>query len=156
MTTANKELTGRHVLFMVLAFFGIIISVNTYFIVMAVKSFSGEDVPRSYRQGLEYNQTIEAREHQSQLGWTVTANRLDERILVSLTDIDGQPLTNLSLTAKLRHPTVLSNDQILIFKEVEPGLYAASTRGFQGKWLLIVDAKKSEDSFRFEYALWLS
>ena len=153
MKTGNKELTGRHVFFMVLAFFGIIISVNAYFIVMAVQSFSGEDVPRSYRQGLEYNQTIEARKHQSKLGWTITANRLDGRILVNFEDKNGKALTGLGLTAKLRHPTMLSNDHLLNFIETAPGLYEAHIAGIEGNWLLVAEAKTSEHNFRFEHAL---
>jgi len=154
--TKLKELTGRHVLFILLAFFGVMLSVNIYFTVMAVKSFSGEDVPRSYRQGLEYNQTIEARNRQDALGWTVTANAANDRVLVQIHDRQGNAVSGLDLDGKLRHPATLSNDQTLNFQEIEPGLYEAAIMGLAGKWSLVAVATQNDDSFRFEHELWLS
>lgn len=151
----QKELTGWHVLFLLLGFFGIMLVVNIYFTVMAVKTFSGEDVPRSYRQGLDYNQTIEMRTQQANLGWTAAANSEGDRILVSISDPSGTPISGLTFTAKLRHPATLSNDRLLDFTETKPGIYEAKILGLKGKWLLMAATSNQEDIFRFEHELWL-
>ena len=68
----QRELTGKHVLLMLVAFFGVIIVTNVIFINAAVTSFRGEDVKGSYRQGLEYNETLETRKSEGQLGWSAS------------------------------------------------------------------------------------
>ena len=45
---AAKELTGKHVLFMVLAFFGVIIAVNFTMAYQAVSTFPGLEVRNGY------------------------------------------------------------------------------------------------------------
>lgn len=151
-----RELTGRHVLIMLLAFFGIMLGVNAFFTYVAIKTFSGEDVPRSYRQGLEYNQVLTEREAQKLLGWKVSANTADERILVQIFDSGDAPLRNLTISGKLRHPATLSNDRQLTFREIKPGLYQADIKGLRGRWDLIATAQNQAEVFRFEHELWLS
>ena len=155
-TKKTKELTGKHVLLMLLAFFGVTLSVNIIFTVAAVKSFSGEDVPRSYRQGLEYNDVIAARETQTDLGWQVCANTAADRILVRFSDADGLPISGLQIDGKLRHPATLSNDQELQFIEISNGVYEARIMGLRGRWDLSAIAIKESDKFRFEHEIWLS
>jgi len=151
----KKELTGWHVLGILVAFFGIMLAVNVYFTVMAVKTFSGEDVPRSYRQGLEYNHTLQIRAAQKALGWEALVNTIADKIIVDLRDKDGQVLHDISLTGKLRHPATLSNDQVLNFERQEDGTYQASIFGLMGQWKLEALATTEEGDFRFEYELWL-
>lgn len=151
----EKELTGQHVLIMLLAFFGIMLSVNVYFTVMAVKSFSGEDVPRSYRQGLDYNQTLESRAAQNELGWSAHVNAVADRVIVEVRSASGEPIDNLQLTGGLHHPATLSNDQTLTFTPDGNGRYVAKIFGLQGRWKLKAIAVEDQAEFRFESDLWL-
>ena len=59
MTPAR--ITGRHVLFAMLAFFAVVIGVNATMITYAVGTFSGEEEADAYRKGLDYNQTLARR-----------------------------------------------------------------------------------------------
>ena len=61
------KITGWHVLFSVIAFFGVITAVNAVMISYAVKSFPGEDQKKSYMQGLQYNKVLEEKKLQEQL-----------------------------------------------------------------------------------------
>ncbi len=151
----EKELTGKHVLAMLLVFFGVMLCVNIFFTVMAVQSFSGEDVPRSYRQGLEYNRTLHSRAVQNALGWSAHVNALDEKLFVEFRDRDGERLSNLGLTGVLRHPATLSNDQILQFEQTANGRFEAKIFGLKGKWVLKGEATSENEIFQFEYELWL-
>ncbi len=151
---AKKELTGRHVLYMLLAFFGVMLAVNIYFTVAAVKSFRGEDVPRSYRQGLEYNQTLAARAVQNDMDWSVRANQIDDRIVLLFQDNDGQAITQLSVEAKLRHPVDTARDLPVKFSPNAEGRYEATNIPLGGKWLLVGTASNSAQKFKFEYELW--
>ena len=55
------ELKGWHVLLILMAFFGVMFSVNGVFLYHAITSFPGEDVKKSYVQGLNYNDTLAVR-----------------------------------------------------------------------------------------------
>lgn len=153
----QKELTGRHVLMIIIAFFGAIIAINAYFITAAVTSFRGEDVKGSYRQGLEYNQTIAARDIQTTLGWKVSANvagdsRDIQHIIVFAADKDGRPLDGLSFDSVLRHPTDLKQDQNISLLPVSAGKFKASLEGLSGSWQLRATAHDGTNSFRFEHS----
>ena len=52
-TAPRGKLTGWHVLWIMLGFFGLMFTVNGIFLYHAITSFPGEDVKKSYLQGLE-------------------------------------------------------------------------------------------------------
>jgi len=154
-TKTEKELTGRHVLLMLLTFFGVMLVVNIYFTVAAVKTFRGEDVPRSYRQGLEYNKTITARSLQNDMGWTVRINHSDTDIILLFQDTAGRALNDLNIKAKLRHPIDTDQDRAIEFFSHGGGRYIAhQTDAISGRWSLIGNAQMETETFKFEYDLW--
>ncbi|WP_017931800.1 FixH family protein [Robiginitomaculum antarcticum] len=157
MAVANrkpKELTGKHVLVMVLVFFGVIIGVNAIFIAKAVQSFSGEDIKGSYRQGLEYNKTLSARAQQTQLGWQVKTNWIEEsegrqRFVVLLMDKSGNAVRSLNVEGTFRHPTDLSKDLSVKFSNLGDGRYEAMVNLSNGQWQLKAKATDDTHSFHF-------
>jgi nitrogen fixation protein FixH len=134
-------LRGWHVLAAMLAFFGVVIGVNIAFAVIAVRSFPGEDVQRSYLQGLNYNETIAARRAQAALGWQADAalsrDGEDAVLTVDLRARDGAPLDGAALTGALRWPTDSRLDHALIFSALGGGRYVARLGALHdGRWLL--------------------
>lgn len=159
MAETQKELTGRHVLFILLAFFGVMIAVNAYFTFVAVKSFRGEDVPRSYRQGLEYNQTLAARAEQERSGWTAGVNLVKDdanpgKIILEFKDKDNRALPGLVIHAKLRHPVDTNLDQLLSFTDAGEGRYIANPNPLTGHWTLEADAQQGDFVFKVRHELW--
>lgn len=144
MTTRARrpfELRGWHVLTMLLTFFGIVIAVNVLFAVIATRSFPGEDVRRSYLQGLRYNDTLAERRAQAALGWraavTLRGDAADARVEVSLTDRDGRPLAGLNIGGDLRRPTQQRLDRPLVFTAEGAGRYVARVSDLPpGVWRL--------------------
>ncbi len=154
----TKALTGRHVLFILLGFFGVMIAVNAYFVVVAVKSFPGEDVPRSYRQGLEYNTTIEAREAQAKLGWTARVNVVTDNgqsLILEITDKNGEGVDGLSTEGTLRHLVDTGNDRPLSFEGTGGGRYVVKLTPLSGRWVLNAQATKGEDNFKLRREIWV-
>lgn len=153
---SQKELTGRHVLMILFIFFGIIITINIYFMVSAVKTFRGEDVARSYRQGLEYNQTIAARAVQNDMGWSVRVNAIKgNKIILDIRDKDNHVIPNLTIEAKLRHPADMALDKTITFTQDNSGRYTANAAELEGRWLLIANARNETQQFKFEHEIWL-
>lgn len=147
-------LKGWHVLVAMVMFFGIIFAVNTVFITTALNTFPGEETRRSYVQGLEYNQVIEARRAQAELGWSASANLADDRVLIEVRDAGGAPVTGLRLVGELQHPANMSADRDLVFTEVRDGVYAAGAGDLpDGRWTLAARAE-GDTPFALETQLW--
>lgn len=52
------RITGWHVLIAVVLFFGVVIGVDTVFMVKAYSTFSGEVASNPYEAGLAFNKTL--------------------------------------------------------------------------------------------------
>ncbi|MEZ5994601.1 MAG: FixH family protein [Hyphomonadaceae bacterium] len=158
MSSAAPKLRGWHVLGMLLAFFGAVIAVNVFFAVVAVESFPGEDVPRSYAQGLEYNQTLAERRAQAALGWSVTAGLADTGrgadLEVTLTDGSGAAVVGAELTGALQWPANASLDRDVRFESAGAGRYVAHLGALhRGRWRLRGRAVRGESARDFEAEL---
>ncbi|MEE9273228.1 MAG: FixH family protein [Robiginitomaculum sp.] len=123
----EKELTGKHVLLIIIAIFGVVFAVNGYMVIQSVKTFRGEDTKQSYRQGLAYNGTLEHRAQQKATGWSADID-LGQARTVSLTIIDenGTPVRGLTMTGLLKHPAETDLDIVLTFTQNAQGHYIAS------------------------------
>jgi nitrogen fixation protein FixH len=100
MIMKSKGLRGVHVFWITAAFFGVIFVVDGVFIARAVGTFPGEDVPNSYVQGIDYNQTIAQRAVQKQLGWTAEVgfgDRSPRTLIVRIMDASGSPVSDLDV-----------------------------------------------------------
>lgn len=66
-TTAKKDHTGRIVLWALLAFFGVLASVNAFFVYTAVTTNTGVVTENAYEKGLRYNEILkEARRRKNE------------------------------------------------------------------------------------------
>jgi nitrogen fixation protein FixH len=149
------RLKGWHVLAVLLTFFGVVFSVNAFFITSALTTFRGEEATRAYVRGLEYNEVIAARRAQAELGWSAAVNVAGGRVLVSVTDPEGGAVQGLELDGKLRRPGDPLQDQALEFSEIREGVYAAQSGELEtGRWLVRVRAA-GDDPFELERDVWL-
>lgn len=145
-TRRRFEVRGWHVLAALLGFFAIVIAVNVGFAVIAVRSFPGEDVRRSYLQGLSYNDTIAARRAQAALGWGASARIEGDAeaatVLVELRSRTGEPINAVAVTGVLRWPTDARRDRTLTFEHSGEGRYVAPAGALpQGRWRLRANAE---------------
>jgi len=158
MSTATFEIRGWHVLAMILAFFATIIAVNVTFAVYAVRSFPGEDVRRSYLQGLRYNDTLAERRAQAALGWRASTElRGDaegEVLEVVLRTRNGDAIEGATLTGELEWPTNSQFDHALTFEPLGGGRYVARLGPLNtGRWRLRARAEQGGDALDFESEL---
>jgi nitrogen fixation protein FixH len=135
------EIRGVHVLWAMLAFFGAVIAVNVGFVVAAIESFPGEDVRRSYLQGLAYNDTLAERRTQAAQGWraSATLDAAEEGALleVIMRDADGAPIDGLETEGVLRWPSAERFDHALRFEPAGEGRYVARLGALHaGRWIL--------------------
>jgi nitrogen fixation protein FixH len=157
-----REVTGRHVLIAVLAFFGVMLAVNAVFVVFALSTFNGGEGGRAYQRGLDYNEVIAAARAQEALGWS---HRLEVaragQVSLSLSDRNGAPVAGLVLDAEIARPVADRFTRALAFREVAPGAYAADLAGLEpGNWVVSLAASRRGGPdrsiiYRAKERLWL-
>lgn len=147
------RITGWHVLIGMVLFFGLVIAVDTLFIMKAYKTFSGQVASNPYETGLAFNRTLAQRQKEAALGWSAGVETPGgASIIVRLEDRDGQPLDKLSLTGTLERPATETGRQVLNFKPLGDGRYQAAAR-LDGAWDLRASARDGSNLFEIETRL---
>jgi nitrogen fixation protein FixH len=132
--SSGFRLKGWHVLASLLGFFGVITAANAIFITYAIRSFPGQQVEKSYLQGLRFNEEIAARERQTALGWSARVVEARTDGAVAMFEIvivagDGTALSGLQVSGELRRPASDREDQVLVFSDLGDGRYRVETSG---------------------------
>lgn len=140
-TEPRFRISGRHVLLAVIAFFGVIIAVNAYFLVAAYRTFPGQVSETPYEDGVGFNRTVAQRRAQAELGWSATATTTAQGVEVDLRDRAGQPLQGLKVEGVLRRPATQAGQISLKFTEASAGRYVAKAGPGSGAWDLHFVAK---------------
>lgn len=160
-TQTGQGLSGRSVLVMLVAFFGVVFVVNGYFAYAALQTYTGVVAQEPYRKGLTYNRRIDADARQATLGWSadLAADR-DGQARLDLAARDGQPVAGLAVTATLGRPSTDAFDRPLTFIETTPGHYEATLAALDaGSWIVTLTARDSgpatEPVFQLRRRLWL-
>ncbi|KCZ63879.1 hypothetical protein L53_05125 [Hyphomonas sp. L-53-1-40] len=131
----SGKLTGWHVFWIMVGFFGLMFTVNGIFLYHAITSFPGEDVRKSYLQGLDYNSTLEAKAAQDLLGWSAAAGQYDENLVFNLVDAAGAPISARLVSVELRHPGTTTHDEIVVLEPYGGGDYVTSIADLPaGRW----------------------
>ncbi len=122
-----KELTGRHVAFILTGLFGTVFAVNGVFAYLAITGFPGLETRSAYRKGLEFNEQIARSATLKDLGWTMAVERSDQKTLtLRFTGKHGGPLQVDDVAVTLFHPTYAGGDKSLPVKTTAPGIVAAA------------------------------
>jgi nitrogen fixation protein FixH len=145
----KKELTGRTVLFSLIAFFGVVSAVNGIMITAAVKTFGGVETESSYKAGLAFAREMAAADAQAARHWQVQADVVpagpEARIEVTARDAAGQPLRDVTALVRLVHPTDRRLDQIVDMTAQEPGRFLGTTAHVAGQWDIVIDLDRGND-----------
>ena len=136
MKRMKRELTGRHVLAIMLGAFGVIISVNLLMAYKAVGTFPGVEVANSYVASQSFDRERQAQEA---LGWNAHAAHRDGELVLEILDPKGLHPRIRSLSAVIGRPTHKREDQQLALVYDE-GLFRAPMELGPGAWIIHVTA----------------
>ena len=138
---AGFRLTGWHVLAMIVAFFVIIIGLDTWFATLAYTTYSGDVASNPYEAGIAFNKTLAQRRREAALGWKVEADLSRPGVLaLSFHDQANAPLDGLTITADLTRPATEVGKRVLAFKPMGDGRYVAPSGDMKGAWDLTATA----------------
>ena len=141
-----RPLTGRTVLFCLLAFFGVVFAANGVLIKLAIDTLPGTDVDSAYKASLAYNAEIRAADIQAGRAWSVVGHverRADGQALVRVEarDAANVPLTGLSFSVRMSRPADQRADRVAPLSEREAGLYRGQLfEVAPGQWDVVLEA----------------
>ena len=149
------QLTGWHVLAIIVGFFAVVIAVDVSFAVSAYRTFPGEVSSTPYEDGVAYNHKLAQMAAQARLGWTPVATLAsDGGLRVEVRDRAGQPVRGLRMTGRMERPATESGRIAPSFHEAEPGVYLAHPGRLMGAWdVSLVLLNGSGDRFEAERRL---
>lgn len=139
MTRPAREFTGRHMLMIMLAFFGVIITVNVVMARFATSSWTGLVVKNSYVASQQFNEKMDAVRVQNALGWVPKLDVTGGKVTFTLADRGGNPVEMSGGTAKFQHPAFEAADWTVNLKPSEIGKLAAKTAVQSGVWVVDVE-----------------
>lgn len=151
MSTRRKprELTGKHVLFCLLGFFGVVFAINAVMIKAATSTFGGVETSSSYKAGLMFERDVARAVQQDALHWQVdgklSRDRAGEAVLdISARDAKGAPLAGLTAQARLAHPADERLDHVIDLRPIGAGRFHGEAPARPGHWEVIVDLYRGE------------
>jgi len=151
--TQPKPFTGRHMLFAMLAFFGVIIVVNLTLAVFANKSWTGLVVKNSYVASQVFNRELEQARIQAARGWTGSITYRDGSIVLSLVDKAGQPVLLDTSIVQIGRPAFEQVDHQVAMLHQGNGIYHANDMLKPGIWQISVRGTSSRGDYRLDTRL---
>ena len=147
---SGRELTGRKVLIITVAFFAVGVGVNLTLAYQAVHTFPGLEVENGYVASQEFNSL---RHEQVALGWTANVDYDEKARLFSLrfTDANGRPVKVPRVALTIGRATSNRDDKQpdLVYYN---GTFSAPLDLGPGYWTIRLDAH-AEDGTEFRQRL---
>lgn len=129
----EPRFTGRHMLLIMVSFFGIVIAVNFYMAYNATHSFAGLVVENSYVESQHFNEKLEAVRRQAALGWKVAVKVEEDGVTVDARDAAGVPIRG-KIEVEMTRPTTNRDDHDLTAEADGYGVVRLPTRLTSGSW----------------------
>ena len=136
----SREFTGRHMLFIILGFFGVVIGVNLTMATLASKSWTGLVVENTYVASQQFNRKAEEGRAQAALGWTGNLTIAWGEVHYGLSDAAGKPVPLRAVTVLFRHPAYEAEDKTVTLASVAGQEFAAQHTPRDGVWIVEIDA----------------
>jgi len=140
-----KPLTGRMVLLVLVAFFGVVFGVNGLLMKLAIQTLPGTEVDSAYSASLAYEKEIAAARDQDARAWKVSAHvqRAPDggaTVQVEARDNKGMPMAGLTFQGRFERPTDRRADQPVGLTDVGGGIYRGSAALIApGQWDLVLE-----------------
>lgn len=137
-----RPFTGRHMLAITVAFFGVIFAVNILMAVISMQTWTGLVVDNSYVASQQYQEKLEAHRVQAEAGWVSTLGYEGGRIRLDLV-AENVPVAIGGLRIRLNRPIGTREDRVLELVAQPDGGYAADVELPDGMWEALVTAAET-------------
>jgi nitrogen fixation protein FixH len=130
-------LRSRHIPWLFVAGFALVVAVNATMIWLAVGSFSGLYTAKPRDRGLHYNAVVEAQKSRDALGWRIDTQWSPEsnRLEIAAFDAAGQPLAGARILVELVRPVEKHRPLAVAMVAVDGGRFAGHVElPARGNW----------------------
>jgi nitrogen fixation protein FixH len=140
-----KPLTGAKVLFMLIAFFGVVFAVNFLLMKLAIDTLPGTEVDSAYGASMAYESEIGAAHDQNARNWKVDAHIQrgpdgGATLEVEARDNSGKPVSGLKFQGRFERPADRREDLPVALSETGIGIYRGSAPMIAaGQWDLVLE-----------------
>ncbi|MCR9071960.1 MAG: FixH family protein [Alphaproteobacteria bacterium] len=134
-SAGSFRLTGRHVLFGMIAFFGLIVAVNLTMATFASMTWPGLVVANSYVESQRFNTRLEQARQQQALGFTLRFEQSHDTLTLALRDLDGNGVRILGGTVQIGRPVTRTEDRIIDVPAAPDGLVSMPDALAPGLWV---------------------
>ena len=140
-----KPLTGGKVFLMLVAFFGVVITVNMIMMRFAIQTLPGTEVDSAYSASVAYEKEIATARDQTARNWKVDAHverngQGGATLQVEARDNSGRPMSGLKFQGRFERPTDRRADLPVALAEVGRGIYRGSAEAIApGQWDLVLE-----------------
>lgn len=147
------ERKSRWIPWVFVGLFGVFLSANAIMIYVAATTWTGLTAKSAYRQGVEYNRTLDKRAAARKLGWEIAVgfsvtSGTSGTLKVRLKDKDGKAITGARIDGSTFRPVAQGHDFTLgAFDSLGDGYYAARvTFPVPGLWEIRLKVRSSEQT----------
>ena len=147
----RQQITGKHVAIAMVAFFAVIVVVNFTMAGLATNSWTGLVVKNSYVASQNFNGELAKARAQSALGWTSRLVVERDRIVVHLTDRNGEPVMVPHAQLAVGRPAFEQMDRTFTLAHQGSGLYAAIGELEPGLWTARLETTAGDLPFRQDF-----
>lgn len=138
--------TGRHMLAIMLAFFGVIIAANATMAFVANTSWTGFVVRNSYIASQEFNRKAEEGRRQAALGWRSELTIADGTLRYALAGGEGGAVAVTGGSAAFRRPVSDAQDETVTLSPQGGGVLEGPAAEGDGVWIVEVLADAGLDA----------
>ncbi|PQM26242.1 hypothetical protein CVO77_14340 [Sphingopyxis lindanitolerans] len=149
----RKPFTGRHAAMILIAFFGVVISVNIVMASFALSTFGGTVVDNSYVASQHYNEWLARADAQDRLGWDKRVEVDESRHVRLIVRKDGAPVEGLRTVATLRHPLGRAPARAMRFVPAADGGLRSVEALPAGRWQIDLAVHRGADEARYRIDL---
>ena len=139
MHAHQAQFTGRHMLLIMVAFFGTVFAANMALVFYSSHSWTGLVVENSYVASQEFDKTTRKLEL-AEAGVHTKIAYAKGQLSLTLTDNDGNPAIASNVVAKLGRPSHEGEDQTIPLVAKGDGLFVADLVLGKGQWSGMVTA----------------
>ena len=130
----SRPFTGGHMLAIMVSFFSIVIAVNVFLAVMAIRTNSGLVVEDSYKAGLTYDQDMAKAKTDAAMDIHPKLYFNGVLLRVALANSNGVPVDARALSLTLGHPVSASTDEVMSFAAGSKGVFTSQAHLTPGGW----------------------
>lgn len=142
--SAPREFTGRHMLAIMLAFFGTVIAVNLVMATYARTSWTGLVVKNSYVASQQFNERAAEGREQAARNWKPALELQPGSLSFRLIDRAGSPIRLNAVKTTFRRPAYEAEDFSVELTRRSDGAFAAQTDIRDGIWIIETSADFGE------------